>query len=99
MWQKLSTSFVRGLITLLPLLVTIWLLWFMYTFLDGILGNIIAMFIGHPVPLVGFVLIMLLILLTGYFTTYIVGARLSNLGKNCFTAYRSSRAFTPPPSR
>lgn len=81
MWQKLSTSFIRGLITLLPLLVTIWLLWFMYTFLDGILGNIIAMFIGHPVPLVGFVLIMLLILLTGYFTTYIVGARLFKFGE------------------
>lgn len=80
-WQRLSTYFVRGLITLLPLLVTIWLLWFLYSFLDGILGNIIALFAGHPIPLVGFVLIIFLIFFTGYFTTYIVGARLFKFGE------------------
>lgn len=76
MWQKTGAYFFSGLITLLPLLVTVWLLWFMYSFLDGILGNIIAIFVGHPVPLLGFLLIIGLIFLTGIFTTYIIGARL-----------------------
>lgn len=80
-WQKLSTYFVRGLITLLPLLVTIWLLWFMFSFLDGILGNIIAMFLGHPLPGVGFVITIALIFIAGYFGTQLFGVRLFKLGE------------------
>ena len=65
----------------MPLLVTIWLLWFMYSFLDGILGNIITLFVGHPLPGLGFVAIILLILITGYFATHIFGAKLFQLGE------------------
>lgn len=81
MWQKIGAYFFQGLVTLLPFLVTIWLLWFMYAFLDGILGNIIALFVGHPVPLLGFALIIGLIFLTGYFTAHIIGARVFKLGE------------------
>ena len=79
--NRLSNYFLRGLITMLPLLVTIWLLWFMYSFLDGILGNIITLFVGHPLPGLGFVAIILLILITGYFATHIFGAKLFQLGE------------------
>lgn len=79
--NRLSNYFLRGLITLLPLLVTIWLLWFMYSFLDGILGNIITLFVGHPLPGLGFVAIILLILITGYFATHIFGAKIFQLGE------------------
>jgi uncharacterized membrane protein len=79
--NRLSNYFLRGLITLLPLLVTIWLLWFMYSFLDGILGNIIALFVGHTLPGLGFVLIILIILITGYFAAHIFGAKLFQLGE------------------
>ena len=81
MWQRFSAYFVRGLITLLPLLVTIWLLWFMFSFLDGILGNIITLTLGHSIPGLGFVLIILLIFLSGYFATHIFGARLFKFGE------------------
>ena len=81
MWAKLSNYFLRGLITLLPLLVTIWLLWFMFSFLDGILGNIIALFVGHPLPGLGFLITILLIFKTGYFATHIFGARVFELGE------------------
>ncbi|MDI6731683.1 MAG: DUF502 domain-containing protein [Candidatus Margulisbacteria bacterium] len=81
MWQKPSAYFFRGLITLLPLLVTIWLLYFMFTFLDSILGNVIYLFLGHPIPGVGFVVTIALIFLVGYFATYIFGAKLFQLGE------------------
>ncbi|MDD4179308.1 MAG: DUF502 domain-containing protein [Candidatus Margulisbacteria bacterium] len=81
MWQKVSSYFIRGLITLLPLLVTIWLLWFLFSFLDGILGNIITLFLGHSIPGLGFVAIIVLIFVTGYFATHIFGARLFKLGE------------------
>ncbi len=81
MWNRLGNYFLRGLITLLPLLVTIWLLWFTFSFLDGILGNIIALFVGHPLPGLGFLITIGLILLTGYFATHIFGAKIFELGE------------------
>jgi uncharacterized membrane protein len=81
LWQKLSTYFVRGLVTLLPLLVTIWLLWFMFSFLDSILGNIITLFLGRPIPGLGFVITIALIFVAGYFGTKLFGVRLFKLGE------------------
>lgn len=81
MWTKFSNYFLRGLITLLPLLVTIWLLWFMFSFLDGILGNIIALFVGHSLPGLGFIITLILILMTGYFATHVFGAQIFKLGE------------------
>lgn len=81
MWQKISSYFFRGLITLLPLLVTIWLLWFAFSFLDGILGGMIGLIVGRPVPGLGFVITIVLIMLTGYFATYIIGAKAFKFGE------------------
>jgi len=81
MWQKFSAYFVRGLITLLPLLVTIWLLWFMFSFFDGILGNIITLIVGRPLPGLGLIIIIFLTLLSGYFATHIFGAKLFKFGE------------------
>lgn len=81
MWNKLSNYFLRGLITLLPLLVTIWLLWFMFSFFDSILGNIITLFMGHPLPGLGFIITIFLILTTGYFATHVFGARMFEFGE------------------
>jgi uncharacterized membrane protein len=80
MWKKFSDYLVRGLITLLPLLVTIWLLWFMFSFLDGILGNFISLF-WRPVPGVGLVLIVAIIFLAGYFSNSIITVRLFKFGE------------------
>lgn len=81
MWQKISGYFLRGLITLLPLLVTIWLLFFLFTFLDGILGNIITLIAGKHLPGLGFVITIALIFVVGYFATYIIGAQLFKIGE------------------
>lgn len=80
MMQKLSSAFIRGLITLLPLLVTIWLIFFSYNFLDGILGNIITLFVGHHIPGLGFVLIIALILFVGMIAPHFIGERLIKWG-------------------
>jgi len=53
----------------------------MYSFLDSILGNIIALFVGRPLPGLGFILILLLILITGYFATHVFGAKIFRLGE------------------
>ena len=81
MWHKISGYFLRGLITLLPLLITIWLLYFIFTFLDSILGNIITLIAGRHIPGLGLVITVILIFLVGFFATYIIGAQLFKLGE------------------
>ncbi len=81
MWQKISGYFLRGLITLLPLLVTIWLLMVLFNFLDGILGTILTAVIGRHIPGLGLIAMILLIFLVGFFATYIIGAQLFKLGE------------------
>jgi uncharacterized membrane protein len=78
--QKITTTFIRGLIILLPLLITIWLLFFFYNFLDGILGNIISIFLGHHYPGLGLILIIGLILFVGSISPMIIGKRLITWG-------------------
>jgi uncharacterized membrane protein len=80
MMQKISAAFFRGLITLLPLLITLWLLFFFYNFLDGILGNIITVFVGHHIPGLGFALIIALILIVGAIAPHFIGERLIKWG-------------------
>jgi len=81
MWQKISGYFLRGLITLLPLLVTVWLLYFMFNFLDGILGNLITLILGKHYPGLGLIFTIILIFLVGFFATYIIGAQLFKVGE------------------
>jgi len=80
MMQKLSAMFLRGLIILLPTFITIWLLFFFYNFLDGILGNIITLALGRHVPGLGLLIIVLLILFTGVISPLIIGKRLIEYG-------------------
>ncbi|MCX5748707.1 MAG: DUF502 domain-containing protein [Candidatus Saganbacteria bacterium] len=75
MWAKLSSLFFRGVIILLPLFITIWLLWFMFSFMDGILGGILSLIFGHPMPGLGFIITISLILFTGYLANYLIGER------------------------
>ena len=81
MWQKFSAYFLRGLFTLLPLLVTIWLLYFMFNFLDSILGNIIALIIGRHIPGLGLIITLVTVFLVGFFATHIIGAKLFQFGE------------------
>lgn len=81
MWQNIGKVFFRGLITLLPLLVTVWLLMLMFNFFDGIIGTFITYFNGKPIPGLGLLILLILIFLTGYFATYIIGAKLFKLGE------------------
>jgi uncharacterized membrane protein len=81
MWTRISGFFFKGLFTLLPLFVTIWLTFFMFNFFDGILGGVMNVVAGKHVPGLGFVASILLIFITGILVTYIVGERIFKLGE------------------
>ncbi len=75
MWNNISKYFIKGLITLLPLFITIWLISFLFNAVDGILGMYIEFFFGKKVPGLGLIATVLLIYMTGFFTHYILGEK------------------------
>lgn len=85
-WTTITAFFFRGLITLLPLFITIWLLWIMFSFADGLLGRVIELIVGRPLPPgIGFLITIVIIFLTGILATFILGAKLIQLGETLLT--------------
>ncbi len=67
--------FFKGLYVLLPLLITIWLVSFLFNFTDGILGGLIRMFYGPPMQGVGLLLTILLIFVIGVIASFMPGEK------------------------
>lgn len=80
-WQKLGTYIFNGLITLLPLLITVWIFTALFRFADGILGVYIAQILGRKIPGMGILVTLVILIGTGYLTTYIFGKRLVDAGE------------------
>lgn len=75
----LRATFVSGLLAVLPIGVTVYILWLVYRALDSLLGrgrplgDTIERAAGHWIPGLGIVLLVLLILLAGVITRSLVG--------------------------
>ncbi len=76
MWSQVSKYFFKGLIILLPFLITLWLLKFIFSFMDDILGSLLTVLFGRPIPGLGLLITLAIVFITGYFANYIVGERL-----------------------
>ncbi|MFA4843855.1 MAG: DUF502 domain-containing protein [Candidatus Margulisiibacteriota bacterium] len=81
-WQKTGSYFLRGLIALLPLLVTLWLITIVFQFADGILGWLFAALFGHQIPGLGIITLIAIIFLTGFLATHVFGSKLIKVGEN-----------------
>lgn len=79
--HKINQLFIRGFIALIPLVMTIYVLEIIYSFLDRMLRLFIRDLFGITIPGVGFVASILLILFMGFIVTNVVGARLVRYGE------------------
>jgi uncharacterized membrane protein len=68
--------FVTGVLIVLPLLVTYWLLKFPVQALDGLVSPLIEALVGRRLPGLGLLAMLLVIFLVGILASNIVGARL-----------------------
>lgn len=80
-WSFLRRYFVTGILVLLPLIITFYILVFTFNLVDGMLRNVIHLVVGRPLPGVGFLLMIVLIFLAGVFGTNVVGRRLLMWGE------------------
>lgn len=64
--RRIFTYFVNGLIIIIPLAVTLWILIWVFNLVDGMLGPLLNLTIGHHIPGLGFAIIIVCIFLIGY---------------------------------
>jgi uncharacterized membrane protein len=77
--------FITGLLTITPLVVTVWVLGFLFRAVDGILAPILDRAFGRHIPGLGFLLTLLLIYLVGLVMTNLVGQKLVLAGERILT--------------
>ncbi|MBC7186683.1 MAG: DUF502 domain-containing protein [Calditrichaeota bacterium] len=91
-WRKaLRTHFLTGLVVIVPLVLSVFVLYKLFLAIDGLFKGVVGTFLaqrlgltigGRPIPGLGFVALVLLILLTGVVARNILGRKLIAAGED-----------------
>lgn len=73
---SMKRIFTTGLLTILPLAITIYIFYLVFNFLDNLIGDMIEAAFNYRIPGAGFVAGLLLIMLIGFVASNIIGSRL-----------------------
>lgn len=79
--KKIRQFFISGLLALLPLFATFYIIYYLFTFLDNFLGRYVQLITGKSIPGIGILAGIFLIFLAGFIVTNIIGAKLLNLAE------------------
>jgi uncharacterized membrane protein len=88
----LRATFVSGLLAILPIGATVYILWVLYVALDSLFGrgrpagDAIERAIGHQIPGLGIILLIVLVLLVGIITRNFIGRTLQYYFERLFFA-------------
>lgn len=74
--KKLRTQFLTGILVLAPIGITLWILVWIFVFIDNILQPVLNLLFGRPIPGVGFGIVIILIYLAGLVAGNIGGKQL-----------------------
>ena len=81
MVKKVRTYFFTGVITTIPIGVTVWLLVWFFVTIDNILQPIITTIFGRPITGLGFAITIVLVFLVGVIASNVIGKRLIRYGE------------------
>jgi uncharacterized membrane protein len=105
--KKLISMFFAGLIILLPAAISLYLIYWLFMRIDGILGPLLEQVWGYAIPGIGFIITITLIIIVGFMATNIIGRKLflwwegilikiPLLGKLYSTIKKITRSFLSP---
>jgi uncharacterized membrane protein len=83
--KKVQKIFLAGILTLLPVVVTFYLIYFLFTTLDNFLGNFLENMVQRELPGAGFLLSIGVVFLVGFLTTNLLGKRVIHWGEALIT--------------
>lgn len=81
MLRKIRNLFLAGLLVVLPLAISVTVLWYLFIYIDNLSRPIVKFILGREIPGIGFVLTILVIIGAGIFATNFIGRRIINLGE------------------
>lgn len=73
--SALRRHLVAGLIVIAPLTATLYVLWWIFGILDGLLGRFLYPALGRPIPGLGLLLLFLVLVLVGWLAERAIGSR------------------------
>lgn len=103
-WTRLRNYFLTGLVIAAPVLITIWIVWWLVSWVDGFIKPMIPWqynpdhYLPFPVPGFGLLVALIALTLLGLFAANLIGRTLVSFGELAFertpvvsTIYRGSR--------
>ncbi|MEE9288860.1 MAG: DUF502 domain-containing protein [Bacteroidota bacterium] len=75
-WGLLRTSFVRGIVIVIPVMLTFWILRVFYRVIDGTLTPTLERILGLRIPGLGFVVAILIVFLIGLASRAFIGKQI-----------------------
>ncbi|MEK6777919.1 MAG: DUF502 domain-containing protein [bacterium] len=85
MWNKIKSLFktylITGLLVLLPLALTFWILNALLRSMEALIGDPIQRYLDIYIPGMGIILLLCLILLVGIFARNLIGKKLGRIGE------------------
>ena len=79
--KKIKQLFVRGLFSLLPIVATVYIVYFLFNLMDRFLGTRIEALAGRKLPGAGIAASVVLIFVAGLIITNVLGGKLFHLGE------------------
>lgn len=81
MIKKIRKIFIKGFFSLLPIAATIYLINFLFQFMDNFLGAYIKKILGKSIPGIGILASIVLIFIIGFFVSNVIGEKLFCFGE------------------
>lgn len=79
--RGIKKTFLTGLVVMVPLIITFYVLWGFFNFLDGFLSPLLTRMIGHHIPGLGLLSAIFIIFIMGLIATNVIGQRLFRWGE------------------
>lgn len=77
--NKFKQYLVSGVLVIVPLIITFVVLRFLLSSVDGILSPLLVRYLGHDIPGLGILIVLVMIVFTGILTQAVLGRQLVNL--------------------
>ncbi len=80
--RNLRRNFLAGLVIVTPIAATILIMKWLFDAIDGILEPVVELIFGHPIPGIGFAVMLILIYLAGLVAANVIGRRAIQFGES-----------------
>lgn len=82
MFKRLRNIFIAGILVLMPLIASIYIIWYLFVVVDNWASPIVEVIFERDIPGVGIIITAFIIFITGILATNIFGKKIIQLGEN-----------------